>query len=182
MTVKVLSVQVPLLQVNTELNQYNKCVVVTPSNISNPKGAYQLTPAHLENIAKKVGLEDAELLRSCITQAGGDRCEIIISYSPVKVGETWLNEKTGETGQYSVDHNKIVDYEIVLSESALDYVAKVTLDADVAAMKEARKSRRNRVLTLGSRSIKVADAAPNVAPTPEKEEEGDPFVEPKAKK
>jgi len=179
------TVQIPILQVNTDLNQYNKCSIITPASAANKSGVFQLTPKHLNALANKIGLDDADFLRSAITQAGGDRCELVVTFESVKKGESWVNEKTGETGIFNFDHERILSHEIVLSESAMEYIAGVTREADVLAVREARKARRSRVLTLGTKSVKISDSAPKeVSPKEEvtPEEEGDPFVEPKAKK
>jgi hypothetical protein len=84
--------------------------IITSKTAENTKGVWSQTANQLARLAKQAGAGSAKELK-----LAGKGASFIIEGKHVKAGETYTNEKTGETGVFTKDHFRVENTSIELS-------------------------------------------------------------------
>ncbi len=79
----------------------NGVIVVANPHASNPSGVYKQTAGQLHRLAVRASVPSAQLLKMLIGMPGD--CTFELDITEHKAGDSWENERTGETGVYEKD-------------------------------------------------------------------------------
>ena len=124
---KTIKIKIQGLQVRED----GTLVVLTAPHAINAKGAFVMNEAQTRRICQRAGVPSAFGLKHVESLSNGTSF-LTIQAEDCKAGDTWKNEKTGETGVYEKDWTKYSNHEIELGFASKMKLAELSLSAAFA--------------------------------------------------
>jgi hypothetical protein len=142
-------------EVTVSRNKNSKITIVVEPSEQNPRGVFQLTPKHLNNLAEKCGAVNGRMLRNAMVSGLSDNyfsCEFTWNEKGNPVldsdGEPILDIETGKDRLFTESHWGNDNLSFILGADAKRYIARINADVDKDMVKESIRAAEADVVTV----------------------------------